>query len=54
MTEIDISHWKDFFIGGEQGLFTVVKGKRLTKAKMIEGETNFIGSSTSNIKLLIV
>lgn len=48
MTEIDISLWKDFFIGGDQGLFTVVKGKRLTKAKMIEGETNFIGSSANN------
>lgn len=45
---MDTSLWKEFRIGGEQGLFKVVKGKRLTKAKMYSGTTNFIGSSAEN------
>ena len=48
MAEIDISKWKEFYIGGENGLFDIVKGKRLTKAKMIEGKTKLIGSSANN------
>lgn len=48
MSEINTSSWKEFYIGGDEGLFTVVKGKRLTKAKMIDGDINFIGSSANN------
>ncbi len=46
--KIDTSEWKPFKIGGEYGLFNVVKGKRLTKANMKEGNINFIGSSAEN------
>lgn len=48
MTKIDTSLWKEFRIGGDQGLFEIVKGKRLTKANMLVGTTNFIGSSADN------
>ena len=48
MTEVNTSEWKQFRIGGEEGLFNVVKGKRLTKANMKEGTINFIGSSADN------
>lgn len=46
--EIDTSEWKEFPIGGESGLFDVVKGTRLTKADMIEGDINFISASSFN------
>ncbi len=45
---VNINDWKRFKLGGEEGLFNIVKGKRLTKADMIEGDTPFIGSSTKN------
>lgn len=48
MGRIDTSCWKDFYIGGEDGLFQVVKGKRLTRADMKEGDINFVGSSAEN------
>ena len=48
MKRIDISKWKDFQLGGEQGLFEIVKGKRLTKAQMHDGNINFIGASADN------
>ena len=41
-TAVDISQWKEFEIGK---LFDVVKGARLTKANMREGNNRFIGSS---------
>lgn len=41
-TAVDISQWKEFEIGK---LFDVVKGTRLTKANMREGNNRFIGSS---------
>lgn len=41
-TAVDISGWKEFEIGK---LFDVVKGTRLTKANMREGNNRFIGSS---------
>lgn len=37
--------WEKFKLGD---LFNIVKGKRLTQANMIEGETPFIGASSKN------
>lgn len=48
MQKINIDCWKAFPISGEKGLFTIVKGKRLTKANMKDGTINFIGSSGEN------
>lgn len=48
MRKIDTSKWGSFVLGGENGLFTIVKGKRLTKANMKNGSINFIGSSAEN------
>ena len=45
MSKIDTSKWMDFPIST---LFDVVKGTRLTKADMRDGETNFIGASAVN------
>lgn len=45
---VDIVGWKEFPIGGEHGLFDVVKGSRLTKAAMREGTINFISASSFN------
>lgn len=42
---LDSRNWKSFAIGE---LFTIKKGRRLTKADMIPGDTIFIGSSASN------
>ncbi len=42
---VDISQWKEFKIGE---LFDIVKGTRLTKANMREGDNRFIGSSAMN------
>ena len=48
MKKIDTQKWRAFPIGGEGGLFEVVKGKRLTKADMREGTINYIGASAMN------
>lgn len=40
--------WNDFFIGGEEGVFTIGAGKRLTKADMDSGKIPFIGATDSN------
>lgn len=45
MRKIDTSKWMEFPIST---LFDVVKGTRLTKADMRDGETNFIGASAVN------
>ena len=45
MNKINISQWKSFAI---EKLFTVVKGTRLTKANMRDGEIRFIGASAIN------
>lgn len=45
MGKIDTSKWKYFPISS---LFDVVKGTRLTKADMRDGEINFIGASAVN------
>lgn len=42
---IDISNWGEFKI---KDIFNVVKGTRLTKANMKEGNIKFIGSSAMN------
>ena len=46
--KIDVKNWKEFLLGGDDGLFNIVKGTRLTKANMKEGNINFIGSSAIN------
>lgn len=43
--KIDTREWKEFKIGD---LFDVVKGTRLTKADMKQGDYRFIGSSAIN------
>lgn len=45
MKKIDISHWQDFPISQ---LFDIVKGTRLTKQDMHEGDIRFIGASAVN------
>ncbi|MCR4800525.1 MAG: restriction endonuclease subunit S [Bacteroidales bacterium] len=45
MKKIDITSWQAFRI---DSLFKVVKGTRLTKANMKEGNINFIGASAMN------
>ena len=42
---VDVQQWNDFTISD---LFNVVKGKRLTKANMKEGNNRFIGASAKN------
>ena len=42
---IDVAGWQEFRIGE---LFDIIKGRRLTKANMIDGDINFIGSSSVN------
>ena len=46
--KIDVKNWQEFLLGGDDGLFNIVKGTRLTKANMKEGNINFIGSSAIN------
>ena len=45
MGKIDTSKWEAFPISM---LFSVVKGTRLTKANMRDGNINFIGASAIN------
>lgn len=45
MKQVKTTYWKVFRI---DELFDVVKGKRLTKADMIEGKTNYIGATAFN------
>lgn len=45
MNQIDTNNWIDIPIGN---LFTVVKGTRLTKADMRDGDIKFIGASAVN------
>lgn len=42
---INVSEWKEYSLGA---LFDIKKGKRLTKADMIEGNDNFLGAINSN------
>lgn len=45
MARIDTTGWREFAIGD---LFTVVKGTRLTKARMVPGDIRFIGAASAN------
>ena len=45
MKKIDTNDWQEFCIGA---LFDIVKGTRLTKADMKEGEINYIGATAFN------
>ena len=46
--KIDVDTWQEFQLGGDNGLFDIIKGTRLTKANMKDGHINFIGSSAVN------
>lgn len=46
-TPFNTMEWKEFKLGGDDGLFKIEKGKRLTKEKMKPGKTLFIGSTDS-------
>ena len=48
MKAVNNADWKPFQIGGARGLFKIIKGKRLTRANMRDGDINFIGSSAEN------
>lgn len=43
--KINTSTWQEYYIGD---LFSFVKGKRLTKDKMIDGEVNYLGAISEN------
>lgn len=43
--ELNTSPWKEYKLGS---LFTIKKGKRLTKADMIEGNDNYLGAIDNN------
>lgn len=47
-TLIDKSQWKKFKLGGDDGLFEIVKGSRLTRADMRLGKINFVSASSFN------
>ena len=40
--------WKEFFLGGENGVFKILSGKRLTTADMDTGNIPFVGATDSN------
>ena len=44
-TCLDVNKWKEFELGN---LFNFVKGKRLTKQDMIEGDINYLGAISEN------
>lgn len=44
----DTSAWKWFQLGGDDGLFDIRKGKRLTSEDQTEGDTPYIGAVDSN------
>lgn len=46
--KIEVKGWKSFRLGGDDGLFEIVKGTRLTKADQREGDINFISASSFN------
>ena len=43
--KFNFSNWKEYRL---EQLFDIEKGKRLTKAEMIEGKTNFLGAISDN------
>lgn len=46
--EFDTNAWKWFRLGGNNGLFEIRKGKRLTSEDQTEGKTPYIGAIDSN------
>ena len=45
MKRIDIQDWKPFMLGS---LFDIVKGSRLTKKDMKEGDIRYVGATAFN------
>ena len=45
---LDSREWKNFRLGGKDGLFTITKGSRLTKADQHDGRINYVGASAFN------
>jgi len=46
---LNTDEWKSFRLGGKESvLFTITKGRRLTKADQLEGRINFVGASAFN------
>lgn len=45
MVTIDTSSWREFTLGGNDGLFDIVKGTRLKRADMDDGIIRFVGPS---------
>lgn len=45
---LNTDEWKSFCLGGKDGLFTIAKGCRLTKADQREGRINYVGASAFN------
>ena len=45
---LDTDRWKSFRLGGDNGLFNISKGCRLTKANQREGRINYVGASAFN------
>ena len=48
MLQLSDREWKEFYIGGETGVFIISSGKRLTTADMDTGSIPFIGATDSN------
>ena len=48
MLNLTDREWKEFFIGGEGGIFSIKHGKRLTVAEMTKGTIPFIGATETN------
>lgn len=46
--KIDTSRWKEFKLGGKDGLFDILKGKRLTSEDQTEGPNIYVGAIDSN------
>ena len=44
----DACQWKPFRLGGKDGLFSITKGNRLTKADQRDGRINYVGASAFN------
>ena len=42
---LNTEQWKNFCLGGVDGLFTIAKGSRLTKADQRDGRINYVGAS---------
>ena len=45
---LDTSVWQSFRLGGDDGLFEITKGTRLTKADQRDGRINYVGASAFN------